>query len=248
MELELDEQLKVYRVMKCQGIPFVPEVSNESKEALHGVLTLLEDHFYFSNDFDLTRRLQRRLEISSPPNFSTADPRFVWNSSLCNGFFSQNISERWFTPVMQGFVQCQELPGRDGKISLVLLARRSSYHAGTRNLTFLKIEELFFFFDIFLEEMHSCILVQQHTIIMFVVSTEPFYKKTTEGWFFSSQKTIDLFGRFRPPSRLVAFRGKSVQIPGYNARGLDDDAEAANWVETEMLAKPWFCEVGVMNC
>ncbi|CAJ1375605.1 unnamed protein product [Effrenium voratum] len=56
---------------------------------------------------------------------------------------------------MPGFAQCQELPGPEGKLLLVLLARRSRRHAGTR----------------------------------------------------------------------------------YNARGLDDDGEAANWVETEMLVK-----------
>eukprot|EP00435_Cladocopium_sp_Y103_P030198 s311_g7.t1 len=152
--IEVD-RMKVYRVQKGRAIPLSGEANGEAADALNGVLLLLEDHFYFSQDFDVTKRLQRRGGDVSVPSMSTAEPRFLWNSFLCRPLLNQSISERWFTPVMQGFLQCQTLPGRDGAMLLMLLARRSCRHAGTR----------------------------------------------------------------------------------YNARGLDDDAEAANWVETEMLAK-----------
>eukprot|EP00931_Biecheleriopsis_adriatica_P057882 TRINITY_DN34374_c0_g1_i2.p1 TRINITY_DN34374_c0_g1~~TRINITY_DN34374_c0_g1_i2.p1 ORF type:complete len:937 (+),score=214.59 TRINITY_DN34374_c0_g1_i2:694-3504(+) len=88
---------------------------------------------------------------------STADPRYVWNQQLCEPFLRQGVRERWFTPVMQGFVQLRDLPGSRGTqpLQLLLIARRSSRHAGTR----------------------------------------------------------------------------------YNARGIDDEGEVANWIESEMLAK-----------
>lgn len=157
--IEVD-RMKVHKVQKARAIP-LGEINGEAAEALNGVLLLLEDHFYFSHDFDVTKRLQRRAgrdgrdALTELPSMSTAEPRFLWNSFLCRPLLNQSISKRWFTPVMQGFLQCHTLPGRNSSMLLMLLARRSCRHAGTR----------------------------------------------------------------------------------YNARGLDDDGEAANCVETEMLAK-----------
>eukprot|EP00913_Durusdinium_trenchii_P032091 g30051.t1 len=103
--MELDDQ-RAFRVQKAQAIPFAGETSSgEARDALAGVLTLLEDHFYFSHDFDITRRLQRRVTVQASQLhhhvLSAADPRFVWNSGLCTSLLGQGIGERWFTPVMQ---------------------------------------------------------------------------------------------------------------------------------------------------
>ncbi|CAK9025897.1 unnamed protein product [Durusdinium trenchii] len=105
-QIELDDQ-RAFRVQKAQAIPFAGETSSgEARDALAGVLTLLEDHFYFSHDFDITRRLQRRVTVQASQLhhhvLSAADPRFVWNSGLCTSLLGQGIGERWFTPVMQG--------------------------------------------------------------------------------------------------------------------------------------------------
>ncbi|CAE7833785.1 Inpp5f, partial [Symbiodinium necroappetens] len=152
----VDGKETIQRVRKCEALP-AGENSSEGAEAAATVTQLLEEHFYFSHGFDLTRRLQQRVEREARPTLLHADPRYVWNLSLCEPLLGQGVTERWFTPVMQGFVQQQELKTLQTPqpLRLLLVARRSRWHAGTR----------------------------------------------------------------------------------YNARGLDDDSEAANWVESEMLVR-----------
>ncbi|CAE8668728.1 unnamed protein product, partial [Polarella glacialis] len=148
----------VFEVARCDAFPFAEYASSEASASVTGVKLLLERNFYFSHDVDITRRLQTR--TAGPVAMSSADTRFVWNRQIVEPLLRQSVSERYFTPVMQGFVQLRDLPSaspgaRGSALRLLLVARRSSWHAGTR----------------------------------------------------------------------------------YNARGLNDEGEAANWVETEMLAK-----------
>jgi len=131
---------RVLEITRCEALPYGPgEVSSEAAAAVAGVKLLLEHGFYFSNDFDITRRLQQRSgePTANPADFmSTADDRFVWNKQLVAPLLAQEgVSTRWFTPVMQGFIQTRELqiPGDPRPpLVLLLLARRSSRRAGTR--------------------------------------------------------------------------------------------------------------------
>eukprot|EP00930_Biecheleria_cincta_P033453 TRINITY_DN23184_c0_g1_i1.p1 TRINITY_DN23184_c0_g1~~TRINITY_DN23184_c0_g1_i1.p1 ORF type:complete len:1129 (-),score=202.43 TRINITY_DN23184_c0_g1_i1:81-3446(-) len=130
-------QQTILEVRRCEALSFAAgDAGSEAAVALARIRDLLEQHFYCSHDFDVTRRLQQRLESNErgSVSLSSADPRFVWNQQLCQPLLSQGVSERWFTPVMQGFVQLRDLPGAPGSpsVSLLLMARRSSRHAGTR--------------------------------------------------------------------------------------------------------------------
>lgn len=150
---------RIYEVTRCDALPFgSSEPSADAQSALAGVKQLLERNFYFSEGFDLTRRLQYRLlqcggdgTADDEELMTLADDRFVWNKQLVAPLLCQGVAARWFTPVMQGFVQAREVP----PLMLLLVARRSCRRAGTR----------------------------------------------------------------------------------YNARGLDDEGEVGNWVETEQLVR-----------
>jgi len=122
-----------------------------------GILKLLSARgFYFSQDFDITHTLQwkkrrvleaRRLgeePVPKLPDGSTdllaaADQRFVWNRRLVEQLTRQDVSARWFVPLMQGHVQslqCSEphpdAPDVDVQLTLLLISRRGSRRAGTR--------------------------------------------------------------------------------------------------------------------
>lgn len=163
---QFDDQ-RVFEVARCAALQFsTSDLSAETTAAVADVKQLLGKGFYLSRDFDITRRLQCRLLAAPgpPENFMlAADDRFVWNRQLAEPFLVQEgVSARWFTPIMQGFVQLRTFAGAHvgnlipgTSLLLLLIARRSRRRAGTR----------------------------------------------------------------------------------FNARGLDDDGEAGNWVETEHLVK-----------
>ncbi|CAE7723426.1 INP53, partial [Symbiodinium sp. CCMP2456] len=93
----VDGKEAIQRVRKCEALP-AGENSSEGAEAAATVTQLLEEHFYFSHSFDLTRRLQQRMEREASPSLLHADPRYVWNLSLCEPLLGQGVTERWFTP------------------------------------------------------------------------------------------------------------------------------------------------------
>jgi len=138
--VDIDGQ-QILEVTRCEMVPFAAtSPSGDTASAIADIKSLLEQHFYFSREFDMTRRLQRRLldrmEVPWSPEESmlAADERFVWNRQLVAPLWCQGISPRWFTPVTQGFVQAREIPGRGQTASLLvlLIARRSCRRVGTR--------------------------------------------------------------------------------------------------------------------
>eukprot|EP00927_Polykrikos_kofoidii_P001413 TRINITY_DN10528_c0_g2_i1.p1 TRINITY_DN10528_c0_g2~~TRINITY_DN10528_c0_g2_i1.p1 ORF type:complete len:1186 (-),score=172.63 TRINITY_DN10528_c0_g2_i1:261-3764(-) len=154
---------EVREVRRCDALPFA--LGGKEAVGVAGIRELFERNFYFSNDFDITRSLQRQRawqethgQRPTVEHFMVhADERFVWNRRLAEPLMCQNgVSARWFTPVVQGFVEAKtcDVSVDRRKWVLILIARKSCRHAGTR----------------------------------------------------------------------------------YNARGLDDDGEAANWIETEQIA------------
>ncbi|VUZ54943.1 unnamed protein product [Hymenolepis diminuta] len=108
----------------------------------------LNRDFYFSYTYDLTKSLQVNMEplgimgtklgpFDKPTAFrSTPDPRFLWNYSLIPQKFqptSEGISN-WFIGLIHGFVRQALLVSYGMPVSIILLARRSRFFAGTRFL------------------------------------------------------------------------------------------------------------------
>jgi len=172
---DLDGQ-RVFEISHCEALPFVLDVDSrvdlmstaaDATAAVASVVQLVSKGFFFSRDFDITRRLQQRLLLAAcPPEelMSRADDRYAWNKQLVEPLLVQTgVRPRWFSPIVQGFVQLRDFSsssapsarGHDAPLALLLIARRSCRRAGTR----------------------------------------------------------------------------------YNARGLDDEGETGNWVETEQLVK-----------
>jgi len=136
---------RIQELRRCEALPFsgaAETPSNDASAAVAGVKQLLEHHFYFSNEFDITRRLQCRAQVNSAAvpddQMKLADQRFVWNRRLAEPLMQQEgVSARWFTPVMQGFCQTKEVRLARGAAAaaapvLHLIARRSCRNQGTR--------------------------------------------------------------------------------------------------------------------
>eukprot|EP00927_Polykrikos_kofoidii_P001412 TRINITY_DN10528_c0_g1_i2.p1 TRINITY_DN10528_c0_g1~~TRINITY_DN10528_c0_g1_i2.p1 ORF type:complete len:265 (-),score=49.08 TRINITY_DN10528_c0_g1_i2:165-959(-) len=132
----------VHEIQRCEALPFV--IDGAEAPGVAGVRQLLERNFYFSDDFDVTRRLQSRQAWAAANGGApttenmmlAADDRFVWNRRLVEPLMCQEgVSARWFTPVMQGFFKAKtpkvNVVGSQ-PLLLVLIARRSCRHAGTR--------------------------------------------------------------------------------------------------------------------
>mmetsp|Transcript_23550 Transcript_23550/g.52139 ORF Transcript_23550/g.52139 Transcript_23550/m.52139 type:complete len:1106 (-) Transcript_23550:95-3412(-) len=135
---------KVLEIKNCQAVPLAARrPAGEEPAEVARVRQILEKNFYLSHDFDITRRLQRRMPEAGSPSaparaedlMATADGRFVWNRQLVEPLTRHGVSTRWFTPVMQGFFQAREAqprPGLGPSVALLLVARRSCLRAGTR--------------------------------------------------------------------------------------------------------------------
>ncbi|KAM3183565.1 hypothetical protein ACTXT7_010097 [Hymenolepis weldensis] len=108
----------------------------------------LNRDFYFSYTYDLTKSLQVNMEplgimgtkldpFNKPTAFrSIPDPRFLWNCPLIPQKFqptSECISN-WFIGLIHGFVRQALLVSYGMPVSIILLARRSRFFAGTRFL------------------------------------------------------------------------------------------------------------------
>ena len=60
-------------------------------------------------------------------------PSFVWNLSLLQDFLAQNVSPRWFVPVIQGYCASESSKRFLTKpIEVTLISRRHVARAGTR--------------------------------------------------------------------------------------------------------------------
>eukprot|EP00108_Taenia_solium_P011833 TsM_001215500 transcript=TsM_001215500 gene=TsM_001215500 len=108
----------------------------------------LNRHVYFSYTYDLTRSLQTNMEplgisgdIPGLTEGATAfrmvpDSRFLWNFSLLPPRFQSNSSatSAWFVSLIHGFVKQASLVSCGLPISIILVARRSRFFAGTRFL------------------------------------------------------------------------------------------------------------------
>ena len=67
-------------------------------------LLLKSNMFYFSYDFDLTRRCVARPHKGTDiPLFKQCDPQYFWNAHLSEAFVNEGL-EDYILPIMQGFV------------------------------------------------------------------------------------------------------------------------------------------------
>ena len=104
------------------------------------------DSFFYAENGDLTNSLQRKntghyLELcaSEAPFWQRADDRFFFNRHLLAFLIDRTAGEQqlsnFIVPIMQGFVQiedCKISLEETNEFRLILISRRSRYHAGTR--------------------------------------------------------------------------------------------------------------------
>ncbi|KAK4936960.1 Inositol-1,4,5-trisphosphate 5-phosphatase 1 [Elasticomyces elasticus] len=113
---------------------------------------LSNGHFYYSLDFDLTRRLQDRADVDSTVDISSLDEGLLWNSYMIDPLlkFRTRLADhervaldrsRLLTSVIRGFVKSLPVPPSSSPIrgtapglpaTLTVISRLSSRRAGTR--------------------------------------------------------------------------------------------------------------------
>ncbi|KAJ9640254.1 Inositol-1,4,5-trisphosphate 5-phosphatase 1 [Knufia peltigerae] len=113
---------------------------------------LSNGNFYYSLDFDLTRRLQDRADVDSAVDISSLDEGLLWNSYMIDPLlkFRSRLADhertaldhsRLLTSVIRGFVKSLPVPPSSNPIhgatpglpaTLTVISRLSSRRAGTR--------------------------------------------------------------------------------------------------------------------
>ena len=85
--------------------------------------------FYFCDSYNLTNSLQRAHGQKGKLH-STADPSFYWNRDMYSELIAQGISEKWFVPVIYGYVgSCKEFYGGT-QAEIILISRRACGRGG----------------------------------------------------------------------------------------------------------------------
>ena len=64
------------------------------------------------------------------PDALCGDSRYMWNENIFRDVIAQQIGAYWCTPLIQGYVDMQEIDGNDFK--LITIARRRWKMGGTR--------------------------------------------------------------------------------------------------------------------
>ncbi|EXJ79081.1 hypothetical protein A1O3_08582 [Capronia epimyces CBS 606.96] len=126
---------------------------SSAEHPFHALRKLLSNgHFYYSVDFDLTRRLQDRAEEISTVDISSLDEGLLWNSYMIDPLikFRSRLTDherneldrsRLLTSVIRGFVRTLTVPSSSSPIrgtvpglptTLTVISRLSSRRAGTR--------------------------------------------------------------------------------------------------------------------
>lgn len=98
------------------------EDSENNKPLKESIKKLLSSGFYFSFDYDLTKRIQR----------DKGDDRYWWNKNLYEDFKAHNVSPAWALKVIQGYVGYSKVIVHSKNLELTLISRRRFAMAGTR--------------------------------------------------------------------------------------------------------------------
>ncbi|KAI6194548.1 Polyphosphoinositide phosphatase [Aphelenchoides besseyi] len=137
---------KIYKVEDISMI-YIPSSgqSNNVEEQRYARLFQTVDvttDFFFSYTYDLSRNLQENVLIHrntewNKNTYTRSTPherKFVWNDYLLKPFKDNKIRKKWTLEIVHGYIgyQLVELPC--AKLTIILIARRSAFYAGTRFL------------------------------------------------------------------------------------------------------------------
>ena len=107
------------------------EVDPEASAACMNIIDLLANgEFFFSTEYDLTRRLQDQIDSES----SEPDNDYIWNNFLLKPFpiTKHAAAARLFAECIRGFIGFSQLTIADHALGLTVISRVASSRAGTR--------------------------------------------------------------------------------------------------------------------
>ncbi|KAH7650182.1 phosphatidylinositol phosphate phosphatase [Cryptosporidium bovis] len=211
----------------------IDELLTERRESLRllldGVTKMISSGgFYFSFDLDLTRTLQKKFENSWNDHYErvgkhhnklsyieerkkayilTGDSRFIWNERISFPLIISGADPRWVTPLVQGYF-CNQ--------AIVTSPEGPGYVKIGSEILSLRMSMINSFTDI--DEFENSI---QDTL-----NRKRFVCKMCY------EDHVDMLTRYD----VVLFSRRSWERGGtrFNARGIDDDANVANFVESEL--------------
>jgi hypothetical protein len=113
---------EIFMIKKIEILSISGEDPQTNKALKESIKKLLSTGFYFSFDYDLTKRTQR----------DKGDDRYWWNKNLYEDFKAHNVSSAWALKVIQGYVGYSKVIVNSNNLELTLISRRRYAMAGTR--------------------------------------------------------------------------------------------------------------------
>lgn len=160
-EAEAVAKIGNHKIYKVNFVSYVPlfsssslssTTSKENKYLQYLKSFDLTTGFYFSNTYDLTNTFQTNtvsmVNSESPdylpqksylfsecPTIKTHNEYFMWNYHLIEEFHQVIKNKRWIVPFIYGYIEQIKIQKVLFVYQIILVSRRSRYHAGTRYLT-----------------------------------------------------------------------------------------------------------------
>lgn len=115
------------------------EERRQEREYLKNLNNFLDQsEFYFSLDYDITRRVQHIVSMTAAeraqPLWQRVDDRFFWNKHISRSFIEAKLDE-WILPVMDGFIHVEVCEVGGLIFDYILMSRRSCFRTGARYQT-----------------------------------------------------------------------------------------------------------------
>jgi hypothetical protein len=134
------DDAEIYKIKETELIPIADDVtisnmSADLKSYVNGIKNLMALGFFYSFHYDLTNSRQKQAKNRSTDLFNSADRKFFWNFNLYKKFASnekKTINKIWMVVCICGYVGIASQNLSNSDITLILISRRSIFHAGTR--------------------------------------------------------------------------------------------------------------------
>ena len=128
---------EIYKIKEPETIAIADEtiasnLRNDIKSLLSGIKQFLSLGFFYSFKYDLTNSRQKLSKLKLNNIIDSTEKKYFWNHNLYKKFFEKNVDKIWMVPTICGYVGITNQIVSDNTLSLILIARRSVYHAGTR--------------------------------------------------------------------------------------------------------------------
>lgn len=127
------------KMLKADPAVSKEDAAEEAKLAAMLAAAVALPGFYFSHEIDITRSTQKRHDmlatsrsvVSTVPDFSRADMRFVWNRFVGKPLADAGLTS-WIVPLVLGYVDVKEGLVNGKAVQMAIVSRRAADRPGLR--------------------------------------------------------------------------------------------------------------------